>query len=217
MKNTIIIEIIFLLFVCNINLFSQPDTVKGGFKKCIIYEYEYKFGKINKKSKTKVNSTLYNTKGNIIYKDAYDRSNGSILQNFTYKYDDEGNKIEEIRYYTDDLFIKTTYKYDAVGNKIEEVRYNTDSSISGKLISKYDAGGNKIEEVGYNPDGSIYIKSTLKYNAESKVIEEVRYYADGSICGKLTSKYDEEGNIIEEVRHNSVGKPIILTEYIYSK
>jgi hypothetical protein len=97
------VTIIFLLFVCNVHIFSQPDSVKGGFKQCIGYEYKYKFGELDKKSKTKVSSTLYNTKG---------------------------NKIESIIYRTDSsIHLKSSYIYDASGNQTERVDYNSDSFI----------------------------------------------------------------------------------------
>ena len=42
---------------------ERKPVVKGGFKKCIVYRYEYKFGKIDIKSKYKVYSYKYNDLG----------------------------------------------------------------------------------------------------------------------------------------------------------
>ena len=59
-------------------------------------------------------------------------------------YNENGNKIEN-NYYNSDgsLGFKNTYKYDENGNNIEECRYE-DGKIEYKITYKYDEKGNKI-------------------------------------------------------------------------
>jgi len=60
------------------------------------------------------------------------QSDGSLNSKWTYKYDENGNKIEEIWYNSDgSLLDKRTYLYDENGNQIERIRFN-----SGGLVTR---------------------------------------------------------------------------------
>jgi len=83
-----------------------PDKVKGGYKKCNVYMYSYKFGKIDIKSK---------------------------MELYTCKYDSRGNMIEKVQYNSDDsIESKNTHKYDSRGNRIEAVGFNEWDEPTGK-------------------------------------------------------------------------------------
>lgn len=82
--------------------------------------------------------------------------NGTYYK-YTYKYDENGNRIVECcyregfyfkgRYYKiGRINYKYTYRYDENGNIIEECRYNKYGKFSYKYTYEYDENGNNIEK-----------------------------------------------------------------------
>lgn len=213
--------------LAEMNLFGKVKSVKE-----TSYEAVEKFGEIERGEKTVgVDSYyyLFDEFGNLLKKNSYDYV-GNLKygfeyeyeydekQNLTfmgvasgrdqakniikYRYDDNGNRIEEIGYDPNgNVFMKMTYKYDDNGNLTEEKSYDSDSGIDSKSIYKYDASGNKIEDNDFDSEGRIS-KCTYKYDDKGNKLEVINYFLDGSISGKATYKYDEKSNVIEEYDFN---------------
>ncbi len=88
------------------------------------------------------------------------------IQLSSVRYDANGNKTEETTYNPNDgtIFAKTNYRYDEDGNFIEEVTTKGDAKT--KTIYRYDSTGNKKEMVSYNrmepSTGKGYMYTTAK-------------------------------------------------------
>ena len=160
----------------------------------------------------------YNDKGNIIKLNIYKNENDEYTE--TYKYDENTNQIEKKCYKSDGSFMrKISIKYDDKGNKIEEV-YEAKGDTSNDIY-KYDDKGNNIEsgflsngtfilefaytydEIGkikekkcYNNDGILFIVENYKYDINSMIIEKIVVENDEKAI--TTYKYDFYGNLIEE-------------------
>jgi len=63
------------------------------------------------------------------------------------------------------------YNYDENGNKIERLKYNSDNVLSEKNVSKFDNKGNEIEENVYQSDGTLFHKKKYKYDKNDNMIE----------------------------------------------
>ncbi|GJQ07770.1 hypothetical protein CAPN010_19280 [Capnocytophaga cynodegmi] len=147
---------------------------------------EYKFGET-------FNVERYYNEHEKLIEEIHYEENGTISSKETWKYNDKGNKIENIWYNKNGKIVKKTSKYDDKGNLIEETYYDR----FGKEFLKYNDKGNLIEEIKYNRNGKIDFKETREYNNQGNLIEEIRYRRDGKIDFKETWKYDSQGNKME--------------------
>ena len=187
-KTKIVIILLFVInFISQAGNASSPDEVQGGFKKCDVYEYEYKFGEaVNPR---KVQSFLYNS---------------------------DGNKIQEMKLYGITILKKINYKYNAQNLISEKVNitYHIDNSQNTISIDNlffsdsphkdivkyiYDSSGNLIEEIFFDYDGTINKKISYEYTSFGKILKKVEYCSDGKICGKEIYKYDSTENEIERI------------------
>ena len=76
---------------------------------------------------------------------------GNIKRKTVFKFNNDGNKIEESHYDSDgELFSKSKYTYDEKGNIIEDSSYDSDGGLKWKWKYTYDEKGNKIENRLYN-------------------------------------------------------------------
>ncbi|MDR1199525.1 MAG: hypothetical protein LBK94_11055 [Prevotellaceae bacterium] len=189
----------------------ENDKLKGKVKSIEYHWYDAidKFGEITKGEKIfSIDGHLFkkfDNNGNVI-EDAMYGSTGGFFSR--YKYDDKGNRIEEMCYYEDNysdrnLRHKTIYKYDDKGNQIEISCYKPDGNLSYKEIYKYDGKRNLIEESLYNPDGSFDYKWIYKHDDKGNKIEKNRYKSEDKI---FKYKYDDKGNEIESIEYWSNGE-----------
>ena len=157
--------------------------------------------------------------------------NKIIGERYIYKYNDKGNKVEEVTYspYGDFLY-RSIYKYGAKGNIVEVAKHDFEGNLmrqeiyddkgnmtqsanydkgdlKGKSIYKYDDKGNKVEEGYYGTDGSSKDKSIYKYDDKGNKVEEA-YYEKGDLKRKDIYKYqyDNLGNIINTSEYTSKEK-----------
>ena len=140
----------------------------------------------------------YDDEGNKIEENEYNKE-GNLVKRNIYKYDDDGNKIEENEYIYERLSDKHTYKYDGNGNMIEE------NSPNWSRAYKYDGEGNVVEQNIYNSNGSLDKKWTFKYNKEGNLVKWNQYNSNGSLDKKWTYKYNKEGNWVKTNSYNSDG------------
>jgi len=154
----------------------------------------------------------YDANGNKIEQTDYDTSGRSIGMH-TYKYDEKGNKIEQIDYDTNGRSVwKYNYKYDDKENLIEVIQYLYDNFFNRKTY-KYDKKMNKIEECNYFGDGSLIEKDIFKYDTKGNKIENRHYKSNGIMDKKYIYKYDEIGNKIEWTFYDQNGK--LDKKYVY--
>jgi len=156
----------------------------------IVYKYDNNYNVIS------INSKIYYCESHY---------NENFITHF--KYNDNGNKIEESEYKFDGSLIrKYIYKYDDKGNRIEISQYKSDGSLGGKYICKYDDKGNKTERSWYKSDGSLDWKCICKYDYKGNEVERSWYKSDGSLDWTCIYKYDDNGNKIEESEYKPDGQ-----------
>jgi hypothetical protein len=177
----------------------------------------------------------YDSNGTLIEKREGDESQRTFLSQ-SYKYDDKGNKIEEVSYKTGPLPEKIIYKYDSIGNIIEEVSYDKNGIIHKKKNYQYNGSGNKIEENYFDHKNwgrlkidrkSINIQdpnfeymltatSTFNYDLKGNLIQESNFFPKDSLENRLIYKYDLIGNQIENIFYNADGTIVWKRNYAYN-
>ena len=176
----------------------------------------------------------YNSNGKVIEKkEVFENQNTFLSQ--SYKYDDKGNKIEEVSYRTYPLPEKITYKYDSIGNIIEEVRYDKNGIIYRKLGFEYNKNGKKVEENYFDREYMRRLKidrksiniydpnlkymltatSTFNYDLKGNLIQVSNFFPKDSLESKLIYKYDLIGNQIENILYNADGTIAWKLNYAY--
>lgn len=121
-----------------------------------------------------------------------------FFENCNYKKKYLNNKVLEIVSYKNDGtdYFKETYKYDINGNEIENCYY-WDNKISSMYKNKFDAVNRKIESCLYSKNGDLQTKTKIKYDKYGNEVEYIVFNKEGKIQQKNTHIYDLKGNIIE--------------------
>ncbi len=186
-----------------------PDVIKGAFKKCTVYKYDYKLGKMDLSSKFKEFEYLYDDFGKWTKRIVYN-PDGSLDSKDSSLYDSQG-RIDTIKGYrridTINIDYHYFYVYDNDGNLIQSGRASEDvnDAVSHPIYKKgsfrYSKKGLLLEKTSYHSDGTLEIKCKYKYDKKGNQIEEQITKADGKVFSKITYKYDKNRNIIEKIIH----------------
>lgn len=144
---------------------------------------------------SQIETYKYDEKGNLIEFSTYWR-NSSLHFKLVYKYDENNNKIAELKYDSDSLLFERRYKYD-INNKVVEEYYYSDDGHVNYFITRYDINGN-IEEYDSYEDGVFQRKDKYKYDANGKKVEECGYRNDSTLIYKYAYKYNKLGKRIAE-------------------
>lgn len=171
---------------------------------------------------TSIGTYTYDKRGNIIVEEY--RGDGFLISKntYTHKYDARGNKVERIGYDKEGNKDSIThYKYDENGNVIEEICNYIRGDIVGELFDnkwtyRYDENRNKIEVIYYKPVGELESKWTYEYDERGRKIRENRYGSSNKVKTSVISTY-ENGNKIRETNYDQEGKKIAVTHYKYDK
>jgi hypothetical protein len=84
----------------------------------------------------------------------------------TWKYNDKGDKLEEVEYDASGAVIKkVTYAYNGKGDRTFEVEYDGSGRLTKKVAYGYDAKGLKTEKKVYGPNDVLlkHVKYTYTY------------------------------------------------------
>ncbi|SVE06335.1 uncharacterized protein METZ01_LOCUS459189, partial [marine metagenome] len=73
---------------------------------------------------------------------------------------------------------KFIYKYDTNGNMVEESKYDSEGKSEGKFIYKYDTNGNMVEGSKYDSDEKLEVKQLYKYDNNGNMVEGSKYDSD---------------------------------------
>lgn len=178
---------------------SDKDT-KGRLKKITKYD----------KNGTSKETCYYDSIGNLdskwIYK--YDE-NGNCIENYSYEYKNPSKKDqndsdftnidEEGRHYKERLVKKWTPTYDANGKIVEwSICEYTGKHLKKKHLTKetikYDNQGNVVER---KSNGKLGNKHTFKYDDHGNMIEK-SFESGGKLRRKYIYKFDNNGNLTNE-------------------
>ncbi len=91
---------------------------------------------------------------------------GNIYRNFRFYYNSSGKQVNKI-FFDIDMnigWVSEQYKYDRNGNKIEEICFNSDGSLLSECRYKYDEYGNVIEECVFGGEGELSRKHVYEYS-----------------------------------------------------
>lgn len=152
----------------------------------------------------------YDEKDNLIHNNTY-TTLGKLIEEVTFRYDNNGNKIEMNRSKPNGIKRKCSYGYDKVGNLIQEKCYDADDMPRSKVIYKYDENNNQIEKDSYNSSGKSDIKINYYYDSEGNKIKEATTFYE-KLSGNVIYQYDNKGNVIYVENTGSSGN---VSRYAY--
>lgn len=167
-------------------------------------------------------STDKETKGRLIKITKYDRigtsketcyydSTGNLDSKWIYKYDENGNNIEEYSYEYKNPSKKD--QNDSDFTNIDEEGRHYKGGLAEKRTPTYDANGRIVEWTIYESDKRLkkkhLTKETIKYDKKGNVVE---HKSNERLGDRHTFKYDDHGNMIEK-SFESGGK--LRRQYIY--
>jgi hypothetical protein len=118
---------------------------------------------------------------------------GYVKQKRTYLYDDKGHLIEmNLTTFSSrgNVNNKTVYKYEINGNMVEESEYRSTGEFMKNIKYSFDEKGNKTEDQEFKPEGILRFKSTYKYDEMNNTIEENRFGSTGNILKSTTNNYE---------------------------
>lgn len=199
----------------------QKHELNGNVKSIEEKEFEgiEKFGEPVRTKLEYIRTRLFDNYGRLMEsKSLY--SDGSLIGMNTYKYDKNGNLIEDKWYQSRGLSMYHIYKYDTKGNNIEDNHYESDGKLSSKIINKFDLNNNEVDSRVYVSNGSLYRKTLSKFDDDNfKIQEEVSEF-DGSrlvVIKKESMENDERGNVIKENSYDEKGNLEYFYMYTYNE
>lgn len=158
----------------------------------IIFD-EYSLNEYNQETNYLI---MFNHDGNITKKNHY-KPNGNIRSQFSYKYDNRRNKIEE-HFREDDYFRINYYSFNS---KNQLIRFKSEQTLHS--ISYDDKHKTSIEK---NKDGDY--KFLTQYDDDGKIIETKEIQDYNTIISITRYKYDNRGNNIEK---HIMGDPHVIS------
>ena len=182
------------------------DRIKAsGIYSTSAWRYTYSFGKPEKKG-IQLSTVRYNKNGHKVGETTYNPNDGTIFSNSEYRYNEDGNLIEEVTT-KGDAKTKTIYRYDSTGNKKEMVSYKQDGTVDRKVIYIYDGDNNLLESLGYLDDGRLFSKELYTYDSAGNMIEQI------NSVSRYTYAYDNNGEMIELVKYSRDFNTLDSAEY----
>lgn len=139
--------------------------------------------------------------------------------NFTAIYNKDGNKIEEVFYRIDGSLQKSTYKYNENGKKIETIDSYPNGNLIFQTVHTYNETGQHIKDDHYKGKSEKYgleykHKTIYSYNEQGYVIEETDFTLFDDLISKSTFQCDHAGNRLMVKIKNEKGM-IDLFTYTY--
>ena len=210
------ISLLYLLFAALFVFGQVPGELK--WKKNIAknhiqtqtqWNHKYEKGKPQKKGYQNY-SKRFDLNGNVI-EETYLKS-GYVNKKLSYKYDNNENKVEFVNYRgsANEVIFKQNISYDNSSRKIREERYNgKDYQI---IKYTYDNKNRLIKTVRSDIFGDIEHQRVFNYSGNTCNISIIE--GKSHEIGKIANKYDNNNNIIESIEYDDKGK--IKNHYKYS-
>ncbi len=128
---------------------------------------------------------------------------GTLDSTWTYRYDSEGNTIEEVYRHAGQSFpSRWKHTYAGTGNHTQETYYTTDGLPFVESQMAYDTRGNKTLEVKSGKGVSRGYRSVSEYDGRNRLIEMVKYDLDGKQVSREVLAYNPQGDLVEKSLHN---------------
>ena len=164
----------------------------------LAYQYIYKY----KEFGNAVEEAGYDANGNLKFQDFKDIVNVNYRNK--YIYDDSGNQIEQLSYYSNDV-LRSRIKYDQQGEIVESFSYFKDGILEEYRL--YNEQGERVEWTRYFLDGSVRRQRHWTYDTQGirRISESLRYYPNNTIQYHSKTVYDPLGNETEQLSYDSEG------------
>ena len=187
---------------------------RKGYTEMKTYQYDYKNGEIDEKSKSLEETFTFDKEGNIITDIIF--RNGQELSRTISKYNSNNVEIETIEENKCSSKYREIIKYDNNGNEISYEWYNKDGKLFRKSINEYDDKGNEIYVKHYDEDGKLTQRSNNKYDDKGHLILFECYDEKDELIIKHLHEYDDKGNEIlyERYQHGKL-KDKEISKYEY--
>ena len=214
MKRPLLLILIVLLcsFNDDENTTLHDNGLKGRVKRLTEYAYSKNKGV---ELLTGKKEWAYDLVGNEVYRKYISMADSTHPQEMTrqYKYNGDGNKVEEKVYHADGSpAYKTIFIYDPDKHIAQTTRYRPDNGLMMTCLYEMSPRGNKLACActGYGPDDSINTRYTYGYDEQSHMVEE--HGANGGAT--LTMKYEHD-NLVEyrSYKPTVVGGDLHVTRY----
>ncbi len=173
----------------------------------------------NMTEKFLVSYVQYNEAGNSIREEIYENDEINILvehiyegalllkttqtdyvnqmqQNWEYKYDEKGRKIEQREIYEGGGYAGIQFEYDDNDKILSELFIDDEEVISGKVQYTYDERGNLLDKTEYDGDDFTkpWISTSYKYDDKNNVIQKNDNFSEQPPTCTLY-EYNEAGDL----------------------
>lgn len=210
-------------------LISEQRNEFDEYGNCKLITFLDKDGSVVSKSEFR---REYDENGNLTL---YETSEGKNV----YRYDDNGNCTEEIKYdengefvlryvhiyengkkketdeYNEkgDVVLLTLYEYDEYGNVTSELVLDKELNEVQKSVFEYDKNQRETLCATYDENGNISFKQEQAFDDFGNLITLVAYAEDGSAESIYKYKYDDHNNLISVAEYDDKNKQISISSY----
>lgn len=110
---------------------------------------------------------------------------------------------------------KWVYKFDKEGNKLEELYYDTEGYQVSRKVFKYDEQQRLSEKIEFDAYDNLFEKWVYAYDAKGNNTKQVQYNSDSEIIRQYQLVYDEKGNLTTRITSNAKGVTETMTVFLY--
>lgn len=106
-------------------------------------------------------------------------------------------------------------RYNKNGNKIEEIIYDNNGLFIKKRATEYNADDEPVLETEFDSKGNVTEKTVINYNANGEKTSETVSDGNGKLHHKSIYVYDKNGLKTERKSNNATGGFISVKKFIY--
>ncbi len=141
--------------------------------------------------------TKYDKQGNLVEMQEYNNQNQvTVTRKITN--DSGGTRIVAFDYdYNNHLNSIDSFKYDEYGNRIEDLIYTTYYLLKKRSVSNYNSNGDIISTYNYGTYNNYEVGYTFKLDSTGRRLETDNVDKNGKVTGisiHVYSDFDKEGN-----------------------
>lgn len=130
----------------------------------------------------------YNEQGEVSKAEALDKD-GNILSVIEYKYDSNGNLVEQINQ-VQGKQLRLLHTYDANGKALESTQLDEQGEVKSRTKNTYDDKGNNIEmEIDF-PSADFKTKSENTFDDKGSITEQRTFNKRDEMISKLKFEYE---------------------------
>lgn len=147
------------------------------------WQYNYRFGQVDTANGFLFQLTVYNTDGNAIYSNNYNRDDSTLNTREEYFYDIHGND-------------SATVTKDSEGNITAVIKNQYDEQLLNTARLFYTSEGQLDRKIVYAYDDRGQIKELTCYDAAGKLIYAFQYAYNKHGDEALSKEFDKDGKLV---------------------